>query len=154
MLKRYRGGTFVGEGTYLNIREGEFIGVPKEGNYLGENKAQTFVKVPLALALLLGPFFGLLFILFLPMAVPLVVAMLLIQRFKRRMPELRDSVLKATTHSQRPGLSYLHTKGASGKERQTNDAKQRPREMLSGNLDDVIAKLEEDVARRRETEDN
>ncbi|TAK64772.1 MAG: hypothetical protein EPO22_05510 [Dehalococcoidia bacterium] len=76
MLKRLNfqkssAGTFVPCGTYLNTKRWEFHGVPPEGEVLdGEGE---YYRVPLLLVLGLGPLIGLAFILFLPIAVPLVL---------------------------------------------------------------------------------
>jgi len=76
MLKRlnfqkFSAGTSVPCGTYLNTKRWEFHGVPPEGEVLeGEG---DFYRVPLLLVLGLGPLIGLAFILFLPIAVPLVL---------------------------------------------------------------------------------
>lgn len=72
MFKKFSGGTFVPCGTYLNTKHWEFHGVPPEGEVL-EGEDTTYYKVPLLLVLGLGPLIGLAFILFLPVAVPIVL---------------------------------------------------------------------------------
>ena len=76
MLKRlnfqkFSAGESVPCGTYLNTKRWEFHGVPPEGEVLvGEG---DYYRVPLLLVLGLGPLLGLGFILFLPIAVPVVL---------------------------------------------------------------------------------
>ena len=76
MLKRlnfqkYSAGMSAPCGTYLNTNRWEFRGVPPEGELLeGEGH---YYRVPLLLVLGLGPLIGLGFILFLPVAVPIVL---------------------------------------------------------------------------------
>ena len=72
MFKKYSGGTFVPCGTYLNTKNWEFHGVPREGDYL-EGEGVTYYRVPLLAVMVLGPLAGLAFILFLPVAVPAVL---------------------------------------------------------------------------------
>ncbi|MDA8189479.1 MAG: hypothetical protein M0T85_15180 [Dehalococcoidales bacterium] len=149
MFEKYRGGEFAKEGTYLNLREGEFTSIASEGDYLPGTFDQTFIRVPLALVLILGPFLGLLFVVFLPMAVPLVVAMLLVQRLKQKAPQLRDSAIQVTTYSQQPGMAYLHMEGAN-KEARIDSPPDVAEEIQDGGIEDIIAKLEEDIQKRRE----
>lgn len=150
MFERYRGGSLVSKGTYLSLREGEFVSVPEEGDILPGSSDQTFVRVPLVLVLVLGPILGLLFVVFLPMAVPLVVGMLLIQRFRRRVPELRDSAIRVTTYGQQPGMAYLQMKGVSGKDKRKEHPAKGSEDASTAKLEELITKLEEDIARRRE----
>ena len=72
MFKKYSAGTFAPCGTYLNTNEWAFHGVPPEGEVL-EGEGATYYRVPLLLVLGLGPMIGLAFILFLPIAVPVVL---------------------------------------------------------------------------------
>src|SRR3972149_793131 len=72
MLRKYKGGTFVPCGTYLSTKGGEVHGVPKEGDYL-EGEGVTSYRLPLLVLMGLGPLIGLAFILFLPVAVPVVL---------------------------------------------------------------------------------
>ena len=150
MFERVRGGTFAEKGTYLSLREGEFVSIPEEGDYLPGTNNQTFLRIPLAMVLVLGPFLGLLFVVILPMAVPLVVGMLLIQRFKRRVPELRDSAIRVTTYGQQPGMAYLQMKGMSDRKRQRDRAAKNADDTSTPKLEELITKLEEDIAKRRE----
>ncbi len=149
MFQMHRGGELAKKGTYLDTREWEFVSIPQEGDYLPGRDDQSFVRVPLALMLVLGPILGLLFVIFLPMAVPLVVGMLLVQRLRGRAPTLRDSAVRVATYSQQPGMAYLDLAGAA-KDRRAQDASQEGQEMSEGELEDLITKLEEDIARRRE----
>jgi hypothetical protein len=71
MSRKYSGGTFAPCGTYVNTKNWEFHGVPKEGDYL-EGEGVTYYRLPLLVLMGLGPLIGLAFILFLPVAVPVV----------------------------------------------------------------------------------
>ena len=72
MFKKFSAGTLAPCGTYLNTKRWEFHGVPPEGEIL-EGEGITYYKVPLLVVLGLGPLIGLAFILFLPVAVPIVL---------------------------------------------------------------------------------
>lgn len=70
-FQKVSAGTLVPCGTYFNSKRWEFHGVPPEGEVLqGEG---DYYRVPLLLVLGVGPLFGLGFILFLPVAVPVVL---------------------------------------------------------------------------------
>ena len=73
MFRKYSGGMFVPCGTYLNTNEWAFHGVPPEGDVL-EGEGVTYYRTPLLLVIALGPVIGLAFNLFLPLAVPAVLA--------------------------------------------------------------------------------
>jgi hypothetical protein len=72
MFTKYSSGMFVPCGTYLNMKDWEFHGVPPEGDVL-EGEGVTYYRLPLMLVIALGPVIGLAFILFLPVAVPAVL---------------------------------------------------------------------------------
>lgn len=65
-MKRYRGKEKASTGTYLNLSSGEFVQLDGDGILPGENE-DTYYRVPALLAVILGPFAGLAFVIFLPM---------------------------------------------------------------------------------------
>ena len=97
MFKKYSAGTFVPCGTYLNTNEWAFHGVPPEGEVL-EGEGATYYRVPLLLVLGLGPLIGLGFILFLPVAVPVVLVYGIGKRIAQAMHARRP-----VTYTHRPG---------------------------------------------------
>jgi hypothetical protein len=72
MVKKYSAGGFAPAGTYWNRKTWELVQVSEGGGNLQAEEGVTFYRVPLLLVLTLGPLAGLAFILFLPLAVPLV----------------------------------------------------------------------------------
>ncbi len=135
MFERMHGGTLVKEGTYFSLKEGEFISVPAEGDYLPGTTDTTFIKTPLAMVLLLGPVLGLTFVIFLPMAVPLLVGMLIIQRLKRRAPARELAYLQANQLNSNRDKRSAESKGATSADQV--------------GLDELISQLEEEAAGRR-----
>ena len=79
MIRKYSGGTFAPCGTYVNTKNWEFQSVPREGDYL-EGEGVTYYRVPLLAVMALGPLVGLAFILFLPVAVPVVLIYAVVRR--------------------------------------------------------------------------
>lgn len=66
-MKRYFGTENGPRGVYLNQTTGEFINCGEAGVLPGDNQVK-YLKVPAAMAMALGPFTGLAFVLFLPFA--------------------------------------------------------------------------------------
>lgn len=73
MRRRFRPGEAVPAGTYWNSKTWEMIVISGDDENLPANEGVTYYRAPLALVLLLGPFIGLAFVIFLPFAVPLVL---------------------------------------------------------------------------------
>ncbi len=91
MIKKYRAGQFVPAGTYWSRKNWELLNIPEGGDYLPAGEGVTYYRVPLLLVLALGPLAGLAFILFLPLAVPLVVLYTAPRVIARHIPWRRHS---------------------------------------------------------------
>ena len=61
----YKGGNRVGKGTYWNLRKGLRVDVV-EDDILPGDTASTFLRMPVAVMLLSGPFIGLLYAILMP----------------------------------------------------------------------------------------
>lgn len=61
------GGALVAAGTYWSFSEGDVVRLERDGALPG-SPASRFLRLPLALLLLLSPVLGLLFVMFLPVA--------------------------------------------------------------------------------------
>jgi hypothetical protein len=72
LFKKHEPGAFVPSGTYWNMKAWELLQISESGDYLPAGEGVTYYRVPVLLVLALGPVAGLAFILFLPLAVPLV----------------------------------------------------------------------------------
>jgi hypothetical protein len=66
-MKKYGAGEIVRGGTYLNLGTGQLLTFDQEAAVLPEGKKTSYVRVPLALVFILGPVFGLAYIIFLPL---------------------------------------------------------------------------------------
>jgi len=69
MRRRYSPGEAVPHGTYLSGKTWEVVQVSRDGESLPGGEG-IYYHTPLPLLLLLGPIIGLVFIVFLPFAVP------------------------------------------------------------------------------------
>jgi len=73
--KRYAPGEFVEAGIYWNRKKAlDFVFMAEEGGKLPEAAAGTYRKIHPLVLMGVGPFIGLGFIVFLPVAVPAVLA--------------------------------------------------------------------------------
>ena len=66
-MKRYYGTEIGPKGVYFNRTTGEFINQGEAGVLPGDNRVM-YLRVPQLMAIVLGPFTGLAFVLFLPFA--------------------------------------------------------------------------------------
>lgn len=62
----YRGAEWVGRGTYVGIKTGEWVTIPRLGGFLPGRKDAMFLRMPIAA--LAAPVLGLAYLLFLPLA--------------------------------------------------------------------------------------
>ncbi len=60
------GGQWVGAGTYLGLKEGEWVAVPEKGGLLPGAESERYLRM--RAAVILGPLFGLLYFVFVPVA--------------------------------------------------------------------------------------
>ena len=66
-MKKYFGGEKVNRGMYLNLRSGEFLDLNEEKAVLPGTSLDKFTRVPRWLPFIVGPAFGLFFVIFLPL---------------------------------------------------------------------------------------
>ncbi len=79
-MKEYQGGQWAKGGTYWDFRTGEFISVPEKGGELPAGAEKRYIRAPLALVIVAGPFMGLLYVMFLPLLGIAGLAIFLAQR--------------------------------------------------------------------------
>jgi hypothetical protein len=91
MKIRYRPGERVRRGTYLNGKTWELVSVTRNGDPLPASKGVTYYRAPLPLVLLVGPFVGLAFVIFLPFAVPALLLQMAGRRLARAMSGRREA---------------------------------------------------------------
>ena len=78
MLRPYRTGEKAPRGFYWNPYTGQFLDLDAEASLPGGRGA--FFKVSPPVVLLMGPFLGLFFLVFVPLAVPMVIGAWAVQR--------------------------------------------------------------------------
>lgn len=87
MLTRYGPSDVVKQGTYLSLKSGDFVTIGEPLGRLPQGNGKYIAISPLV-ALLVGPLAGLLFIIFLPFAVPAVILWILLGRARTAVPTL------------------------------------------------------------------
>ncbi len=102
MLKGYRAQDFAPGGIYLRRKGWELVEVAEEGGRLPGGEDVRYYRLPLLLVLLLGPFAGLAFILFLPLAVPVVAINALAKAINARL--FPESDLRHQPRGSRPAV--------------------------------------------------
>ncbi|MCL5962696.1 MAG: hypothetical protein M1358_25865 [Chloroflexi bacterium] len=139
MVTLYKANEGVGGGTYLNLKQGDFINIEEEGGILPGTADVTYVKVPAPAMLVLGPILGLMFVIFLPMAVPLVLMAMLAKKLGLKVEGAREAAMQMTVPAQ-VGVAAVHRRrGKQEKEVESSQA----------DLDDLITQLEQEIAERR-----
>jgi hypothetical protein len=89
MRRRFHSGEAVPAGTYWNSKTWEMVVISGDDENLPAGDGVTYYRAPLALVLLLAPVIGLAFVVFLPLAVPLVLIHAAVTRAIRAAPWTR-----------------------------------------------------------------
>jgi len=84
MTRKYLPGETVPAGLYLNRKSWEFVHVGDEGGELPAGANVAYHRLPILMVMGLAPVVGLAFILFLPVAVPIVLLYSGIRAIARR----------------------------------------------------------------------
>lgn len=111
---RYTGGSRVGKGTYWNLRKGLRVDVAAE-EILPGDAAAVYLKMPMAVMLLSGPFMGLAFAVLMPFIGIWTVATIAVRALFRGIYNL---AAKTISFGWRPSDAYL-----SGKKKKKKDKK-------------------------------
>jgi hypothetical protein len=101
MLREYTAGEFVPAGTYVNRKTWEWVATSEHGDYLAGEPGVIYYRVPILLALGLGPLIGLAFILFLPLAVPALAVYTAAKVIGRNIPVWRTREAKKGSYASR-----------------------------------------------------
>lgn len=91
MFKRYEAGERVPGGKYWNLYSGDFVVLGEEGGTLPPAEGEYIRARPLVM-LLAGPLMGLAYVIFLPIAVPLLVGQFAARRLRRATTAMARSV--------------------------------------------------------------
>ena len=113
----YKGGNRVGKGTYWNLRKGLRVDVMEE-DILPGDAASTFLRMPVAVMLLSGPFIGLLYAILMPIIGIVTVAAFAGRGIVRGMYNL---FAKSISFGWQPKNAYLAGKKKEKKEKKDKE---------------------------------
>lgn len=91
MFKRYQSGERVPRGKYWNLYSGDYVVFGEEGGVLPRAEGE-YVRAHPVLVLMAGPLMGLGYVIFLPIAVPVLVAQFAAHRMQRAAVALARAV--------------------------------------------------------------
>lgn len=109
-----KGGHRVGKGTYWDLRKGHRIDIADEGVLPGD-ESTTYLRMPVGVMLLSGPFIGLLYAILMPFIGIATVATLAVRKV---LGGLYNLAAKSISFGWRPENAYL-----SGKKKKKQDKK-------------------------------
>ncbi len=140
-MRKYQGGEMVPRGIYLNLATWEYTQLYGEKRVLPESEAE-YIKVPAVLAVVTGPFAGLVFIIFLPLVGIVGIISFLAYKTGQGALVLGRKALTPVMVGWKPGMAFL-TRKSTTKESKT-------REELGKKLDGMsINEIAEEIKRRK-----
>ncbi len=102
----YKGGHKVGKGTYWEVRSGHRVDVTQE-SVLPGGEASKYLRLPVGIMLLSGPFIGLLYVVFLPF---IGIAMIAVEAGREVLRGAVSLFGKSISVGWRPRSAYLSGK--------------------------------------------
>ncbi len=151
-MKRYYGGEVVKRGIYLSLNRKDLITIENEGEFLAGESNDSYVKVPPLAMIVVGPFMGLIYVIFLPFISFAVILGLVARRVWLGVRQIGESLLGVATANWRPGVAYF----GRGKQSRKGDKPKFHEKLEEGRgpkIPDLLSELEKEIARKRERED-
>ncbi|GBE00066.1 hypothetical protein BMS3Abin07_02112 [bacterium BMS3Abin07] len=116
-MMRYKGGNKVGKGTYWNLTNGNRVDIGHEGILPGDEKSE-YSRIAPGLMLLMGPVYGLLYVLVLPF---IVIASVVTLLGGKALDALMGLASRIVYFEWRPTEAYFSGRKKGQKERQKKD---------------------------------
>ena len=148
MKARHRGGEEAPGGTYWGLGQMDWVTVPAAGGRLPGSGDTGYIKVPALLPLLVGPLFGLFYVLLVPLLAILLVAALLTGKLRDYSALLARATLQVLTPRPRPGVSYLQT--PRSKQGGTKHVSGEDATRSSDRLEKLLEELEDEIKQLRQ----
>lgn len=143
-MKTYKGGEAIPKGIYLNLSTWELAQLYGDKPVLPGDSEVKYVRIPAPLAVVAGPFAGLIFIIFLPFIGIMGILSFLAYKIGWGALALGRKTLQPVMLSWKPGRAYLTRKGAVPRGK-------RPTEELGEDLPNMsITEIEQEISRRRQ----
>jgi len=145
-MKRFTGTECVRQGMYFNIRRCLLVSAG-EGERLPGTEHNTYRRVPQSLFFILGPLFGLVFIIFLPVLGFVFFGILLVQKLALALHAAKSASVRVLSPVWEPLLAFFHR--GSHKE-----PRMRKKQDTLSSEEDVWLKKTKKRLNRTEDEDN
>ncbi|MBM2824506.1 MAG: hypothetical protein HW402_170 [Dehalococcoidales bacterium] len=140
-MRKYQGGESVPRGIYLNLSTWEYSQLYGEKRVLPASQGK-YIKVPAVLAVVTGPFAGLVFIIFLPLVGIVGIVSFLAYKTGQVALVLGRKALPPVMVGWKPGIAFLTRKSIP--------RESKSKEELSKKLDGMtINEIAEEIKRRR-----
>ncbi len=143
-MRKYQGGEAIPRGVYLNLSTWELVQLYGENPVLPGSSEVKYVKVPAPLAVVAGPFAGLVFIIFLPFIGIMGILSFLAYNIGWVALVVGRKTLQPVMISWPPGRAYLTRKGGTPRGK-------KPTEELGEELPNMsMTEIEQEISRRRQ----
>jgi hypothetical protein len=139
-MRRYIGSEKSPNGVYLNLSRGEFIQVTEAAQVLPGGREVRYIKVPSVLAMVTGPFSGLIFILFLPFIGIAGFIIFLGYKLWQGAVILERKTVRLASFSWQPGKAYFSPRS-------------RRHEVKPAKDKEELNKLEAEITKRKHDEE-
>lgn len=150
-MKRYYGGEVVKRGIYLSLRRKDLITIENEGELLGGESYDSYVNVPPLAMIVVGPFIGLIYVIFLPFISFAMILGLVARRVWLGVRQIGESLLGVATANWRPGVAYFG-RGKQSRKGNGPQFREKPEEGKEPKTPDLLSELEKEIARKRKGE--
>ncbi|MFH1647678.1 MAG: hypothetical protein ABID71_08360 [Chloroflexota bacterium] len=137
-MKRYHGAERGPKGAYLNTSTGEFVQITEEAPFLPGGSEAKYVRMPSVLAMITGPFAGLVFIIFLPFVGIAGVIGYLGYKLGQGIVSLERKTVHNVAVGWQPGRAYFTRRGRPDRKPAATDEKE-------------LSELEEEITKRRKS---
>lgn len=143
-MKTYRSGERINPGIYWSLASGEFFQSSAPDTMLPGSGNQRYIRLPGPLVLLMGPLFGLGYVIFLPLVGIVGLGVFLMRQLAHLVQGPVQEAAAVVVPSWVPGVSYLVRGRRAKGQRPPKAAKP-----VSGAADSLVEELEQELRERR-----
>ena len=147
-MKRYYGGEVVRRGIYLSLRRKDLITIENEGELLAGESYDSYVNVPPLAMIVVGPFIGLIYVIFLPFISFAMILGLVARRVWLGVRQIGESLLGVATANWRPSVAYFG-RGKQSRKGDMPQFREKPEKGKEPKTPDLLGELEKEIERKR-----
>ncbi len=150
-MKRYYSGEVVKRGIYLSLKRRDLVTIENEGELLPGGSDDSYIKIPPVAMIFVGPFMGLIYVIFLPFISFAMVVGLMAKKVWFGVRWIGESLLGVAAVNWRPGVAYLAWWRQSKKGKRPR-VQEESKEEKKPETPDLFSELEKEIAKKREEE--